>query len=399
MMKITDYAKVVGPEVVAEICRRAKKFENKRIVCVSSTHQGGGVAEILNSLVFLFNEIGINFGWRVLHGSPNFFSITKSFHNGLQGDDITLDKNIRNTYLETNERYSVFSHFTHDLVIIHDPQPLALINYYKKTQPWIWQCHIDITEPNKKLWNFLKPHILKYDAVVLSDETYKKDMPIEQIIMHPAIDPLIEKNRALSEKEAEKILNEVGINTDKPIITQISRFDHWKDPQGVIKIYKLVKKEVDCQLVLLGNTATDDPEGVEVFSELQKTCKDTPGAVLLANVTNNDLVVNALQTKAAVIIQKSIREGFSLTVSEGMYKGTPVVASNIGGIPLQVIPGETGFLHDPYDYNGFSESIIKLLKDENLRKKIGERAKKHVQENFLITRLILNWLDIFEKYL
>lgn len=396
---LKKYKKIVGEEVMENIYEKAKKLSNKHIICVSSTHQGGGVAEILNSIIFLFNEVGIKFGWRILHGTPDFFTITKKFHNALQGANIHLSENKKRIYSETNRRFSLFSHLDHDLVVVHDPQPLPLIDFCKKKQPWIFRCHIDLSNPNLETWNYLKYFIEKYDELVVSTEEYKKNLAVPQTVIHPAIDPLSQKNRQIQKKTIEKYLARNGVNLKKPIISQISRYDAWKDPEGVIRIFDRVKKEVDCQLVLLGNMAADDPEGVKIYSKIMKKFGNRKDIKILVNVSANDLVVNCLQRMSAVIIQKSLKEGFGLTVSEALYKGIPVVASNVGGIPLQVINGENGFLHEPDDIDGFTESIIRLLKDDELREKMGENGKEYIKNNFLITRLMLDWLDLFEKYL
>lgn len=399
MLNLKDYRKIVGDEVIDKICNKAKKFSRKHIVCISSTHQGGGVAEMLNSIVFLFNEIGIDFGWRIIHGTPDFFTVTKKFHNALQGSKMCLSDRKKNMYLGTNKRFSLFTHLKHDLVIVHDPQPLALIEFYKKAQPWILRFHIDLSSPNKVVWDYLRHFIKKYDHVVVSTEEYKKNLSISQSIIHPAIDPLSQKNKSISEHRINKCIKRQGIDINKPIISQISRFDKWKDPGGVVKIFERVKKEVDCQLVLLGNIAMDDPEGVKIYNRVIRKYGNCEDIKILANVSDNDLVVNALQRKSSVIIQKSLKEGFGLTVSEALYKGTPVVASNIGGIPLQVIDGKNGFLHKPNDIKGFSKSIIKILKDEKLGDKLGKNGREYVKNNFLITRLIIDWLNLFEKFL
>lgn len=399
MLNLKDYRKIVGDKVVNEIHKKAKKFSKKHIVCISSTYQGGGVAEMLNSIVFLFNEIGIDFGWRILHGTPDFFNITKSFHNALQGGKMKLTPAKKEIYQKTNKRFSFFTHLNHDLVIVHDPQPLPLIEYKKRKQPWVLRLHIDLSSPNQEVWNYLKQFIEKYDHVVVSKNDYKKKLPVPQSVIHPAIDPLSPKNKPITKKRIEKYLRRHGLTLEKPIISQISRFDKWKDPEGVIKIFKRVKKKIDCQLVLLGNLAPDDPEGIKVYNKIIKKYGRSKNIKILVNVDDNDLVVNTLQTKSAVVIQKSIKEGFALTVSEALYKGTPVVASNIGGIPLQVINGFNGFLHEPKDFNGFSQSIIKILQDQELRNELSKNAKEYVKNNFLITRLITDWLDLFEKYL
>ncbi|MBU4284740.1 glycosyltransferase [Patescibacteria group bacterium] len=396
---LEKYKKIVGEEIVEKIYKKAKKLLKKNIVCISSTNQEGGVAEILNSIIFLFNEIGIKFDWRIIHGTPNFFTITKKFHNALQGADIHLSKDKKRIYYETNRKFSMLNHLDHDLVMVHDPQPLPLIDFYKKKQPWIFRCHVDLSNPNLEVWNYLKHFIKKYDELVISTEEYKKNLSIPQTVIHPAIDPLSQKNRQVQKKTIKKYLSKNGIDFKKPIISQISRYDKWKDMEGVIKIFERVKKEIDCQLVLLGNIAPDDPEGIDIYTEIVRKFGNRKDIKILVNVSANDLVVNCLQRKSAVIIQKSLKEGFALTVSEALYKETPVVASSVGGIPLQIIHGENGFLHEPNDINGFAESIVTLLKDDKLRKKMGKSGREHIKKNFLITRLMLDWLDLFEKYL
>ena len=402
---LKDYRKIVGKEVIDEIYSKAEKFSNKHIVCISSTYQGGGVAELLNNLVFLFDEIGIDFGWRILHGSPDFFGITKKFHNALQGENINLSDRKKDIYCDTNRRFSTFTHLCnrhayHDLVIVHDPQPLPLINFYKKNQPWIFRLHIDISHPNLKMWNYLKPFIEKYDCLVISKEEYRKKLSIPQNIIYPAIDPLSQKNRFISEKVVDKYLDKYGIHNNRPIISQVSRFDKWKDPLGVIKIFEYVRKRVNCQLVLLGSLAADDPEGQSLFKKVEKKAeKSKYHRDIKVILVENDILVNALQRASSVVIQKSIREGFGLTVSEALFKGTPVVASKVGGIPLQVIDSENGYLHEPDDIKSFGESVIKLLKDESLRTRFGSKGYLHVKDNFLITRLLLDWLNLFEKYI
>ncbi|NOZ93108.1 glycosyltransferase [bacterium 3DAC] len=397
--KLSDYRRVIGDKEIYEIYKAAKPLLGKHVVHINSTYQGGGVAEMLNTLIPLMNSIGIKTGWRILHGTPEFFNVTKSFHNALQGADINLTNNIKKIYEETVEAFSVFTHLDHDFVIVHDPQPLPLISFYKKSQPWIWRCHIDITNPNKTLWEYLKGFILAYDTVIISSEKYKKDdLPNPQVIFYPSIDPLSEKNRDMTPEEVDMVIKKYGIKTDKPIITQISRFDPWKDPVGVIEVFKKVKQSVDARLVLLGNMASDDPEGWKIYREVEKAAKDLikTGDVLLLTVDSSTLV-NALQRKADVVIQKSTREGFGLTVTEAMWKKKAVVASRVGGITLQIEDGVNGFLHDPYDYDGFANTIVKLLEDKALAEEIGQRAHETVKEKFLITRLLKDYLNLLSS--
>jgi trehalose synthase len=398
---LANYAKIVGKSKIDKIHAEAEKLAGKHILCINSTYQGGGVAEILNSLVPLFDQIGIDFGWRILHGTPDFFTITKKFHNALQGNKINLSQRKKIIYYETNKRFSTFTHIEHDLVIIHDPQPLPLISFYKKKQPWIFRCHIDISEPNREVWDYLKGFIRKYDQFVVSLPEYRKsDLNIPQTVISPAIDPVTVKNKPVTDAKISKYLEKFGIERKKPIISQVSRFDPWKDPIGVVKVFERVRKKMNCQLVLLGQFATDDPEGQKVLQSLEKKVDKSPFKEdIKLLIVDNAFLVNCLQRASSVVIQKSLREGFGLTIAEAMYKGTPVVASNVGGIPIQVKDGVNGFLHNPSDYNGFSCSIIKLLIDEKLRVEMGKAGKELVKENYLITRLMLDWLILLNKEL
>jgi trehalose synthase len=398
---LANYAKIVGKPEIDRIHAEAEKLSGKHFLCINSTYQGGGVAEILNSLVPLFDQVGIDFGWRILHGTPDFFTITKKFHNALQGKKINLSKRTKDIYFETNRRFSTFTHIHHDLVIVHDPQPLPLISFYEKKQPWVFRCHIDISEPNKEVWDYLKCFVQKYDRFVVSlPEYHKDDLNIPQTIIHPAIDPVTVKNKPVSDSKVSKYLEKFGVERKKPIISQVSRFDPWKDPIGVVKVFERVKKKMDCQLVLLGQFAADDPEGQKVLQTLEKKVNKSPFRKdIKLLIVDNAFLVNCLQRASSVVIQKSLKEGFGLTVTEAMYKGTPVVASNVGGIPIQLIDRVSGFLHNPTDFNGFSCSIIKLLYDEKLRVEMGNAGKEHVKKNFLITRLMLDWLELLNEEL
>ncbi len=399
MLSLENFRTIVPDETLAEIYARARRLYGKHIVHINSTYQGGGVAEILYSLVLLMNDVGIDTGWRILHGSPDFFNVTKKFHNALQGASLNLSEQKKRLYLQVNENFARFTHLNHDCVIVHDPQPLALIKYYRKRQPWIWRCHIDLTDPHKGLWDFLKGFLLKYDQIVVSSEKYfKDDLPIDQRLMPPAVNPLTLKNRELDEKTILKYVKKAGIPMDKPIITQVSRLDPWKDPEGVLDVFKLVKEKVDCRLVFLYNLASDDPEGVQIYTRMQKKAKKLKdnGDVLFV-LGNNDILVNSVQRFSSVIIQKSIKEGFCLAVTEALWKGTPVVASNVGGIPVQIKDGKNGFLLEPKDIEGFAERIIHILKHPDEGKRLGENAKETVRQKFLITRLLSDYLDMLNS--
>jgi len=394
MLRLEDFRHIVPDETLAEIYAKARRLYRKHIVHLNATYQGGGVAEILYSLVLLMNDVGIDAGWRILHGSQEFFEITKSFHNALQGAKINLTTRKKQVYLQVNDNFSKFSHLDHDCVIIHDPQPLSIITSYRKSQPWIWRCHIDLTNPHRELWDFLKGFLLKYDQIVVSSEKYfKDDLPIDQRLMLPAINPLIQKNKDISEKTMIEYITKAGIPTDKPVITQVSRLDPWKDPEGVIDVFKLVKEKVNCRLVFCYNVASDDPEGMRMYNKVQrKANKFLKRGDILFVVGNNETLVNSIQRFSSVIIQKSIKEGFCLCVTEALWKGTPVVASNVGGIPSQIKDGENGFLLAPKDTEGFADRIIHLLKNPDEGKAIGQKAKETVRQKFLITRLLSDYL-------
>ncbi|MFX1520006.1 MAG: glycosyltransferase [Promethearchaeota archaeon] len=399
MRSLEDYREIVEDTVIYEIYKKARRLYGKHIVHINSTYQGGGVAEMLNSLVPLMNDVGLEAGWRILHGNPDFFITTKKFHNALQGEQINFTEMKQQVYTNANEDFSIFTHIDHDCVIIHDPQPLSLVKYYKKRQPWIWRCHVDLSNPNQEVWNYLKNFIIRYDLVILSNENYKKDdLPVEQKIIYPVIDPLSSKNKELDDKTISKYLKKFQVPTDKPLITQVSRFDKWKNPEGTIDILKLIRKKIDCRLVLCGSMAADDPEGYQIYESVKQKAEDLieNGDVIFITSENN-ILVNALQRSSDVILQNSIREGFGLSVAEALWKETPVVASNVGGIPLQVTDGETGFLIEPQDTRRFAERIIKLLQEPNLAKEMGKKGKEHIRRNFIITRLLSDYLDLLNE--
>ncbi|MBP7050119.1 MAG: glycosyltransferase [Phycisphaerae bacterium] len=396
MLRLDNFRHIVPDKTLAEIYAKARSLYGKHIIHLNATYQGGGVAEILYSLVMLMNDVGIDAGWRILHGSQEFFEVTKGFHNALQGSKLKLSERKKQLYTQINESFARYTHLNHDYVIVHDPQPLALIQKYRKQQPWIWRCHIDLTDPHKILWDFLKGFILKYDQVVVSNEKYfKKDLPVPQRVICPAINPLSAKNTPISARVIRDQLARADVPTDKPIVTQVSRLDPWKDPEGVIDVFKLVKEKVDCRLMLCYNVASDDPEGLQMYKKVQrkgnKLLQD--GEILLV-VGNNETLVNAVQRFSSVIIQKSTREGFCLAVTEALWKGTPVVASNVGGIPSQIEDGKSGYLLEPTDTEGFADRIVHLLKNPKEGRELGRVGRETVREKFLITRLLDDYLDM-----
>ncbi len=401
LRSVVDYVDIVGEKIISDIYKKAKKLYGKRVANVNATFLGGGVAEILGRMVPLMNEVGCDAEWRTIHGSPSFFDITKSFHNAMQSGPIDLTEEKKSLYLDINQEYAGFTHMNYDCVIVHDPQPLPLVKFYRKQQPWIWRCHIDISNPNPELWDFLKRFMILYDVIVVSSEKYKKaDLPVEQRVIAPAIDPLALKNKDLSEDEIMKWINKLNIPTDKPIITQVSRMDTWKDPEGVLEVFKLVKEKVDCRLLYCYNLATDDPEGMEIYDRVYKKAKsfNDNGDVIFV-MGNNDSLVNAVQRISAVILQKSTKEGFALTVTEALWKAKAVVAGDVGGIPNQIQDGKTGFLVEPNNYKQCADRVVKLLKDPKLAKDMGAKAKEFVRENFLTTRLVSDYLDLISDVL
>ncbi|HDI12866.1 MAG: glycosyl transferase family 1 [Hadesarchaea archaeon] len=398
MRNLTDYRGIIGDDKISEIYQKSRKLYKKHILHINSTAYGGGVAEMLQSIIPLFNSIGVYVGWRTLVGNPDFFRVTKKFHNALQGDSIALTRKKIKIYEETNNVFSKFTHIDHDLVVIHDPQPLPLIKFYRKRQPWIWRCHIDLSKPNRMLWNYLKDFILRYDTVIYQMEEFSaQGVPGDYRVIKPSIDPLSMKNMPISRGTISKYLKKAGVDTKRPIISQISRFDKWKDQLGVLKVFEKVREEMDCQLLLVGDIALDDPEGQENYEQIYAKVRNKKDVRLIMGA--HDIMVNAIQRASDVVLQKSIREGFGLSVSEALWKGTPVVASKVGGIPTQVIDGETGYLVKPYDYDGAAKRIMDLLSSRALREKMGEKGKRHVKENFLITRHIEDWIDLWVEML
>jgi trehalose synthase len=392
LVSVEEYEPLIGAHAVERILEKAKVLQDLHIANINSTYYGGGVAQILSSLTLLMNSAGIRTGWRVIQGRPDFFSITKKMHNALQGADIILTDLKTSTYEEVVYENAVRMHLDHDIVIVHDPQPLPLIRHFRKAAPWVWRCHIDLTSPNAELWNYLKQFVEQYDAAVLSLPEYAQNLVSPQRFIAPAINPFSTANKELSEREIDDRLEHYQIPTDLPLVVQVSRFDRWKDPQGVIDAFRIARKSVDCTLVLVGNVATDDPEGQEVFESI---CQCADDRVRILSVQDSALV-NALQRRAAVVLQKSIREGFGLTVTEAMWKGTPVIGGKVGGIKHQIVDGENGFLVETVEQA--AERIVQVVSDTDLRRQLGQRAKESVRRQYLMTRLMEDWIDLFASF-
>lgn len=391
------YESIIGEAIVEEIKVTAERLSGKSVCHVNSTSFGGGVAEILHRLVPLMQDARLNTEWKVIEGSHEFFDITKTIHNGLQGMNIPFTEQMKRTYLQCNEMNAYKIDLDHDFVVIHDNQPAAIIYYRQKMGKWIWRCHIDLSTPNQGFINFITPLLLRYDSLIFTMKQYiPKRLGSKKIaIIPPSIDPLSDKNKPISEGLALSILNKFDIDSERPIIAQVARFDPWKDPLGVIDVYRLIKRKVpDVQLLLISSMAKDDPEGWVYYEKTARYAAQDYDIHLLTNLKGvGDIEVNAFQRTSDVILQKSIREGFGLTVAEALWKETPVVGSNVGGISLQIIHGKTGFLVNSSEEA--AEKTLYLLKHPTQTKEIGRRGKEHVLKNFLITKHLLDYLKFF----
>jgi len=394
--QVSDYEPIVGKDEVKSIIELAERVKGAKVIHVNATPYGGGVAEILKSIIPLAQSVGLNAKWQVLQANPDFFIITKKLHNALQGDtSIELTKDMQDTYLKINSLNAELLDLDGDVVMIHDPQPLPLINY-RKSGKWVWRCHIDTSSPNEQVWSFLKYFVEKYDALVFSRETYVPyDVRgVKIFIRYPSIDPLSNKNKPLRQTEILEILEKFGLDPDRPIIGQVARFDPWKNPLGVIDVYRKVKEKIpDIQLALIGSFAHDDPEGVDWYNKTVDYAKKFRDIYVLTNLDGvGDVEVNAFQRSFNVALQLSIREGFGLAVTEALWKGIPVVATRVGGIPLQVIDGVTGFLVDTLDEA--AERVILLIRRQWLARELGQAGMEHVRRNFLITKDLKDYLRI-----
>ncbi len=400
--RIDDYKPVVGDQVIEELKDLSKNLKRKRVLHINSTSFGGGVAEILYTLVPLLQDLGLDTHWMVIKGDDEFFNVTKAFHNALQGMDMNLTPEMKEIYIKYNKMNAEGFEGEYDFIFIHDPQPAYMINFLpRKSAKFINRIHIDLTNANQKFWNFLKPALDKFDAAIFTMKQYvKKDLNVPHIyIMPPCIDPLSPKNIPLPLDKAKEIMKKYGVDTDRPVLLQVSRFDPWKDPLGVIDAYRIVKKEVpEVQLVLLGSMATDDPEGWDYYEKTARHAGEDYDIYLLHNLKGcGALEVNAFQVASDVVIQKSIREGFGLVVTEALWKGKPVVAGNVGGIPMQVIDGKTGFLVNTIEE--CAEKSLYLLKNPHQREELGKNAKEHVRQNFLTTRNVKDYLKLMNDLL
>lgn len=417
-MKIEMYVPIVGNEEVEEIKALGEDLKGRELLHINSTYVGGGVAELLKSLVPLMNDVGLKTEWKTIVGDKEFFDVTKSFHNALHGAELEITQRMMDKYLTTNLNNVELLDLSKDYVFVHDPQPAALIQF-RKGGKWVWRCHIDISAPSKGVWDFLAKFVSKYDAIVVHLPEYKRpDLQKPQFVIPPSIDPLSEKNIELPTSYIEKVLRKYDLDPELPIITQVSRFDKLKDPLGVLKAFELAKRgistldfrglldrntfafdlfrtlqcKVSLQLVLVGGSATDDPEGEKIYYEVFKKAIDDRNVHVLMLPPDAHREINAIQRGSTILIQKSIREGFGLTVTEGMWKGKPVIGGKTGGIKYQILDGETGFLVSTV--SEAAERIMYLIKNPQIRRAMGNKAKEHVRRNFLVTRHLKDYLNL-----
>ena len=391
------YAEQAGADAIEQLSQVADRLAGLKVIHVNSTKRGGGVAEILEAMVPLMCALGIDATWEVIEGNEDFYNTTKSFHNSLQGKPVVIPPYLLRTYEAVNARNAETLRpalEAADVVFIHDPQPAPLLNLCPGRQgKWIWRCHIDLSHPYRPVWKYLRQFLLGYDASVFSLDAFAQPMPHTVFLIPPSIDPLSEKNLPLDPQTVDSVLREFNIDRSRPLVVQISRYDRFKDPIGVIAAYRRAKEFVPgLQLVLAGGTAADDPEGEAVLREVRETAEDDPDIHVLSSGHYSDRTINVLQAGADIVLQKSLREGFGLTVAEAMWKGKPVIGGNTGGIRLQVLNHRTGFLVDTPE--GAALRIRYLLSERNRMAQMGQNARELVRQNFLLTRHLREYLTM-----
>lgn len=385
------YQPIIGRQAIDELRLLAEHLRQRRIQHVNSTAVGGGVAEILHRLIPLLQELGVQARWDVIKGGDAFFQVTKRVHNALHGEPAALAPHDYRVFLETAAHNLKTLSLTGDVLFIHDPQPIALIKAKPQHRAkWVWRCHVDVSAPRQDVWRFLLRFVEQYDAAIFSAPQFAQRLFVRQFLVAPSIDPLSDKNRELSAETVQTILHRLEIPTDKPLVTQVSRFDRLKDPVGVIEAFRLLRKTVDCRLVLVGGSATDDPEGAAVLEEVRTRAHGDADILVLELPPDSHVEINAIQRASSVIVQKSIREGFGLTVSEALWKGKPVVASAVGGIPLQIEHRYSGLLCRSIE--GAAFAIKQCLNNPGYAKRLGENGREHVRANFLLTRQLKEYL-------
>jgi len=392
--RLEEYQPIVGKNIIDELEILGSHLAGRKVLNVNSTFSGGGVAEILTRMIPLLNQLGVDATWDVIHGDDAFFNVTKKFHNALHGRDESVTKDDLDIFMETSRRNNYSIALNADIYYIHDPQPIMLIERKKSLGgKWIWRCHVDVSHPDKEVWKFLRKYVVGYDATVFSAPEFSQQLPVRQYMISPSIDPLSDKNREISQSQIQAVLDKYGLDNGKPMVVQISRFDYLKDPLGVIQAFRMVRKGFECQLVLAGGTADDDPESSRVLEEVMENAGNDPDIKILAIPPGSDLEINALQRAATVIFQKSLKEGFGLTISEALWKSKPVVATAVGGIPQQVRNKVTGLLCHSID--GAAYALKQLLSNPDYAAWLGKNGHEHVKQNFLITRHVKEYLLLF----
>ncbi len=388
---LQDYEAIVGKEVLDELRVLAGYLKNRKLQNINSTPVGGGVAEILTRMVPLLKELGIDASWDVIKGDSAFFNVTKAFHNALHGKQEEITEDMLEHFRTTSEMNVKYMNITGEVVWIHDPQPIGLIALKQNGgRHWVWRCHIDVSAPDPRVWNFLKPYVEQYDASIFSMPEFAQHLTMPQFMVNPSIDPIADKNRDLQPNQITQVLAKYSIDPERPVVTQISRFDYLKDPLGVIAAYRMVRRRHDCQLVLAGGGASDDPEGAEVLAKVREAAEGDPDIHVLLLPPFSDLEINAIVRGSTIVMQKSIKEGFGLTVAEALWKRKPVIGGAVGGIKTQIIDGVTGFLvHSP---EGAASRVRQLLDDPELCERMGENGYQHVKQNFLLTRHVKDYL-------
>jgi trehalose synthase len=394
-MKLADYAPIAGRSILEELKLLGAALKGKIIQNINSTFTGGGVAEILSRMVPLLEQLGVDARWNIIQGNESFFRVTKKFHNALHGRREEISPADFDLFREVTQKNLAAMELNGDVLFIHDPQPCGLILHKSPNdqKKWIWRCHIDISQANEDVWNFLRPFVAQYDAAVFSAPAFARQLPLRQFLIAPSIDPLSDKNKELSRAFIEATFADFGIPLDKPIITQVSRFDYLKDPVGVIQAFEIVRKSIDCRLVFAGGAASDDPEANQVLAEVKERAGGHPDIYILHDPPISDIKINALQRGSTIILQKSLGEGFGLTVSEALWKAKPVVASAVGGIPLQVKDKLTGLLS--HGIEGTAFALRELLSNPDYARWLGNNGREHVKNNFLITRHLKDYLILF----
>ena len=388
---LQELQELLGSEVIDELRVLAERARRFSLQNVNSTPVGGGVAEILTKMIPLLKELGVNATWDVIKGNQSFFNVTKAFHNALHGTEETITEEMLEIFRENTAMNLRDFQFNGDVILIHDPQPAGLIERKKEIgRRWVWRCHIDVSSPQRSVWQFLRNYVEQYDASIFSMPDFSQRLRIPQYMVPPSIDPLSDKNKELPESYVSEVLQKYQLDPDRPILTQISRYDRLKDPLGVIAAYRMVRKRRDCQLVLAGGGADDDPEGAQVLREVQEAAASDPDIHVLLLPPFSDLEINALVRGSTIVLQKSLREGFGLTVTEALWKRKPVIGGAVGGIKIQLINGVTGYLvHSP---EGAAQRILQLLDSKELCRRLGENGYLHVKQNFLLTRHARDYL-------